>query len=382
MPKNRIPFNQPAVVGGELRHITRAVQSGWIGGDGFFTRKCNEWLEKTLKARKVLLTNSCTAALEMTAMLCDLKSGDEVLLPSFTFVSTATAFVLRGARLVFVDIRGDTLNIDETLIEASLTKRTKAIVPVHYAGIGCEMKKIKSIANQQRLFVIEDAAQGVMASYAGKSLGTLGDFGAYSFHETKNYTCGEGGALAINNPKYIKRAEVIIEKGTNRKEFYRGLVDKYTWVDIGSSYLPSDIAAAFLYGQLQKAKTITQRRLSIWERYYQGLLPLRNQGLIALPSVPHDCQHNGHMFYILLNSGLDCHRLAGYLKRHGVVSSFHYVPLHQSPMARRLGIHQRRLPMTESVASRLLRLPLFYGLKSADQEMVIDLIYQWFKGVR
>jgi len=378
MPKNKIPFNQPTMVGGELRYITQAVKSGWIGGDGFFTRKCNEWLEKNLKAQKVLLTNSCTAALEIAAMLCDLKPGDEVILPSFTFVSTANAFALRGAKLIFVDIRPDTLNIDESLIPAAVTKRTKVIVPVHYAGVACAMKEIKNIAAKHKLFVIEDAAQGVLSAYQRKALGTLGDFGAYSFHETKNYTCGEGGAMAVNNPKYIKRAEIIIEKGTNRKEFYRGNVDKYTWVDLGSSYLPSDIVAAFLFGQLEKARAITAKRLAIWRRYHVGLLPLMKEGRVKLPTIPKDCRHNGHMFYLLAESARDCRQLSQYLKSKGVASVFHYVPLHQSPMAQKLGINRVKLPVTESAAERLLRLPLYYELKAADQDRVVDLIHEYF----
>jgi len=378
MPRTKIHFNQPAIVGGELRYISEAVKSGWIGGDGFFTHKCNEWLEKNLKAKKILLTNSCTAALEMAAMLCDLKPGDEVILPSFTFVSTANAFALRGAKLIFVDIRLDTLNLNENLIEAAVTKRTKVIVPVHYAGVACAMDDIKKIAAKQKLFIIEDAAQGVMSTYQRKALGTLGDFGAYSFHETKNYTCGEGGALAINNPKFIKRAEIIIEKGTNRKEFYRGNVDKYTWVDLGSSYLPSDIVAAFLFGQLEKARAITNKRLAIWKGYYAGFLPLMKKGRIKLPTIPKDCWHNGHMFYILLNSPRDCRQLSLYLKARGVSSVFHYVPLHQSPMAQKLEINRWKLPVTESVADRLLRLPLYYELKASDQDRVVDLVHEYF----
>ncbi len=374
-----IPFNQPAIVGRELNYIRQSVKSGWIGGDGPFTKKCNRWFEEKFKAKKVLLTNSCTAALEMAAILCDIQPGDEIILPSFTFVSTASAFVMRGAKLVFVDIREDTLNIDEQLIERVVTKKTKAIVPVHYAGVGCDMRAILKLAKAYKLFVIEDAAQGVMASYRGKALGTWGDFGAYSFHETKNYTSGEGGALLVNDPEYIHRAEIVLEKGTNRKEFYRGLVDKYTWVDLGSSYLPSDIVAAFLYGQLEKAEVVTRRRVDIWNRYYQRLLAFEEKGLMQLPMVPPECVHNGHLFYMILRSPQACLNFAKYLKSHGVATAFHYVPLHRSPMAKRLGAYKVKLPVTDFVVERLLRLPVFYGLINKEQDLVVDRIYKWFK---
>lgn len=366
-----IPFNKPFIAGKELYYIAQAVFSGHIAGDGAFTHKCNSFLEKKLKAKKVLLTHSCTAALEIAALLSDIQEGDEVILPSFTFVSTANAFCLRGATPVFVDIRQDTLNIDENLIEQAITDRTKAIIPVHYAGVGCEMDTIMEIARRYNLLVIEDAAQGVSSQYKGRNLGTIGDIGTYSFHETKNFISGEGGALVINNERFIERAEIIREKGTNRSKFFRGEIDKYTWVDIGSSYLPSDIVAAFLYAQLEHIDIINKRRQKIFDYYYATLQPLEEQGLLQLPQIPHSCQCNNHLFYILLSDEQRRDSLMRYLKKEGIHAFFHYLPLHSSPMGRNVGKLNDRLPITETISKRLLRLPCYYELTSAEQERVV-----------
>lgn len=367
-----IPFNKPFIVGKELYYIAQAVFSGHIAGDGSFTKKCNLFLEKKLEAKKILLTHSCTAALEIAALLCDIKNGDEVILPSFTFVSTANAFCLRGAKPVFVDIRPDTLNIDETLIEQAITDRTKAIVPVHYAGVGCEMDSIMEIALRYNLLVIEDAAQGVSSQYKGKYLGTIGDIGAYSFHETKNFISGEGGALAINNECFIERAEIIREKGTDRCKFFRGEVDKYTWVDIGSSYLPSDIIAAFLYAQLEHIDTINMRRQEIFDYYYTSLKPLEMQGFLQLPQIPDICQCNNHLFYILLPDEETRDSLMVYLKSKGIHAIFHYLPLHLSRMGRSVIKLKASLPVTEAISQRLLRLPCYYELTADEQKCVVS----------
>lgn len=373
----RIPFNLPSMVGRELEYIVEAVHSGHLAGDGEFTRRCQRWLEETCDARKVLLTHSCTAALEMAAMLCDAGEGDEVIMPSFTFVSTANAFVLRGATPVFVDVRPDTLNIDERLIEDAITERTRAIVPVHYAGVACAMDAIMAIAERHGLMVIEDAAQALGATWRGRSLGAIGDAGCWSFHETKNFISGEGGALAIRNPDLIARAEVIREKGTDRAKFFRGQVDKYTWVDIGSSYLPSELVAAYLFAQLEHAPEILRRRQDIFARYDAGLAALEEEGRLLLPHVPPDCVPNGHLFYIILPSEALRDALLAHLNAIGVNAVFHYVPLHDSPAGRRYGRAAGSLAHTESVSRRLLRLPCYLGLSEAQQERVIAEVHHF-----
>lgn len=370
----RIPFNRPFIIGRELEYIFQAVQSGQISGDGPFTKKCHQLLEEKFEARKVLLTHSCTAALEMAALLCNVGLGDEVILPSFTFVSTANAFYIRGARLVFVDIHPDTLNIDEKKIEQAVTPSTKVIVPVHYAGNGCAMDAIMRIARQHRAYVVEDAAQGVNAKYKGRYLGTIGDLGAYSFHETKNFICGEGGAIVINNETFIERAEIVREKGTNRSKFFRGEVDKYTWVDIGSSYLPSDLLAAFLYAQLEHMDKICQRRREIFECYYEALSPLASDEMLRLPTISPECEGNSHMFYILLKDEATRDALMDHMKSNGILAIFHYVPLHLSAIGRSMGYQEGDLPVTESTSGRLLRLPFYYELKKEEQEYVISKI--------
>ena len=368
-----ISFNKSFLAGNELKYIEQAVLSGQIKGDGPFTKKCNEWMEQKFNAEKVLLTTSCTSALEMSAILCDIKPGDEVIMPSYTFVSTANAFVIRGAKPVFVDIRLDTLNIDETKIEAAITPKTKAIVPVHYAGVACEMDTIMRIAKKHNLFVIEDAAQGVMAKYKGKFLGTIGDLGTYSFHETKNYSSGEGGAIVINNPEMIERAEIIREKGTNRSKFFRGEVDKYTWVDVGSSYLPSEIIAAFLFAQLEKAEKINQKRLEIWQNYYDELKELEEKKILRLPIIPDNCQHNAHMFYIILRDEKTRNNLMDFLKKEkNILSVFHYVPLHSAPLGRKAAPNNPNLPITDDLNTRLLRLPFYYNLTKEEQTYIIE----------
>lgn len=367
----RIPFNKPFIVGKELYYIAQAVLEGHIAGDGSFTQKCHALLEKKFNVQKVLLTHSCTAALEIAALLCDIQPGDEVILPSFTFVSTANAFCLRGAKPVFVDIRPDTLNIDEKLIERAITERTKVIVPVHYAGIGCEMDTIMDIARRHNLVVVEDAAQGVSSQYKGNYLGTIGDLGTYSFHETKNFISGEGGALVINNERFIERAEIIREKGTNRSKFFRGEVDKYTWVDLGSSYLPSEIVAAFLYAQLEHMEAINRRRQEIFDYYQQALQPLSEQGVLQLPHIPCACTCNNHMFYILLSDENTRDGLMGHLKKNGIYAVFHYLPLHSSKMGRVLTREKKKLPTTETMSKRLLRLPCYYELTTDEQESVV-----------
>ncbi|MBE3129037.1 MAG: dTDP-4-amino-4,6-dideoxygalactose transaminase, partial [Actinobacteria bacterium] len=328
----RIPFNKPQLTGKELYYIKKAVSSGWISGDGLFTKKCNKFIENKYSVKRVLLTTSCSSALDMSAILLNVKPGSEVILPTFTFVSTANSFLVRGARLRFIDIREDTLNIDETKIEDSINQRTKAIIVVHYAGVSCEMNKIMDIARRNNLSVVEDAAHGIGCTYEGMYLGTIGDIGCYSFHETKNVTCGEGGAILINNDKFSERAEIIREKGTNRNKFYRGEIDKYTWVDIGSSYLPSEILSAFLYAQLENIETIARNRLDTWQYYYKGLEDLEKKEFLRRPIIPENCKHNGHMFYILLNDNKTRDLLISYLKSRGISVVFHYLPLHLSPM--------------------------------------------------
>lgn len=374
----RIPFNLPSMVGRELDYIVEAVRGGHLAGDGVFTRRCQQWLEQQCGVHKVLLTHSCTAALEMAALLCGVGEGDEVILPSFTFVSTANAFVLRGATPVFVDIRTDTLNIDEERIEAAITERTRAIVPVHYAGVGCNMDAIARIASRHRLRVVEDAAQALGATYSGRSLGALGDLGCWSFHETKNFISGEGGALAIRDPELVERAEIVREKGTDRSKFFRGLTDKYTWVDLGSSYLPSELVAAYLYAQLENANEILERRRRIFARYFAALAPLEAEGLLRMPRVPQECEPNGHLFYILLPSEALRDSLLAHLNESGVNAVFHYIPLHSSPAGRRFGRVSGDLTNTEEVSRRLLRLPCYLGLSEAQQEEVVMRIQQFF----
>jgi dTDP-4-amino-4,6-dideoxygalactose transaminase len=377
---NKIPFNRPFIIGRELEYIAQAVSSGHLAGDGMFTKKCNQWLENQFSANKVLLTHSCTAALEMSAILCNIGPGDEVIMPSFTFVSTANAFALRGAKIRFVDIRMDTLNIDESKIEEAVTPRTKAIVPVHYAGVGCEMDTILEIARRHGLFVVEDAAQGFDAAYKGKYLGTIGHLGAFSFHETKNVISGEGGALLVNDTAMIERAEIIREKGTNRSKFFRGEIDKYTWVDIGSSYLPSEVVAAFLFAQLEKSQAITDKRKSIYRFYKESLKPLEEKGLMRLPICPDDCKHNAHCFYVLVkSSATQRNLLLAHLKSRGIGAVFHYIPLHSSPMGERMGCGNGDFPVTEDLSAKLIRLPCFYELGPDKQNRVIDEIFSFFR---
>lgn len=369
----RIPFNKPFIVGKEMYYIAQSVLSGHISGDGVFTKKCHALMQEKFGAKKVMLTTSCTAALEMAAVLCDIGPGDEVIMPSYTFVSTANAFYLRGAMPVFVDIRSDTLNIDEMKIEEAVTGRTKAIVPVHYAGVGCEMDAIMDIAGRKGLLVVEDAAQAVNSRYKDRYLGTIGDIGAYSFHETKNFICGEGGAIAVNNGGFVERAEIIREKGTDRSKFFRGEVDKYTWVDMGSSYLPSDLLAAFLYAQLENMDKIDQRRLKVFDYYHGALAPLKDEGRLETPP----CR-NTHMFYILLKDEKARDALMMHLKKMGVLAVFHYQPLHLSAIGRSMGYKEGRMPVTESVSGRLLRLPFYYEITEAEQEEVVGHIRSFF----
>lgn len=373
-----ITFNQPFIVGKELYYIAQAVQKGHLAGDGEFTKKCNAWMEEKFGAKKVLLTHSCTAALEMAALLADVGPGDEVIMPSYTFVSTANAFALRGATIRFVDIRPDTLNMDETKIEAAITPKTKVIVPVHYAGVACQMDVIMALAAKHNLLVIEDAAQGVNATFNGQYLGTIGHLGCYSFHETKNFISGEGGALVINDPRFIERAEIIREKGTNRSKFFRGQVDKYTWVDIGSSYLPSELIAAFLYAQLEQADEITRQRHEIHERYAGGLQTLADAGHLRLPQPDAKYEHNAHMFYIIVKSESIRAQLLSYLKQNNILAVFHYVPLHTSPVGQRYGCKSGDLPITEDLSERLIRLPCYYELTRDDQDVVIAKINDFF----
>lgn len=375
-----IPFNKPPFIGLELDYVKQAVENQKICGDGKFTKLCNRWIEEQTHTKKALLTTSCTSALEMAAMLCDIKPGDEVIMPSYTFVSTANAFVLRGAKIVFVDIRPDTMNIDENLIEDAITEKTKAIAPIHYAGVACEMDTIMNIAERHHLKVVEDAAQAVTSFYHGKALGTIGDYGCYSFHETKNYSMGEGGAILLQNADDIERAEIIREKGTNRSKFFRGQVDKYTWMKQGSSYLPSDMNAAYLWAQLENQKKIFDDRMASWDLYYEGLQDLAQTGSIDLPVVPEGCSHNAHMFYIKAKDLEVRTRLIEFLKEQGVYAVFHYIPLHSAPAGLEYCTFHGKDIFTTKESERLVRLPLFYGLKKAEVEYIIETIKKFFKG--
>lgn len=369
----KTPFNRPFMTGREAVYMAQAHEKGHLAGDGDFTKLCHAWLEARTGAKRALLTHSCTAALEMAAILADIKPGDEIIMPSYTFVSTANAFVLRGGVPVFVDIRPDTLNIDETKIEAAITKRTRAIAPVHYAGVGCDMDRIMDMAQRYNLIVIEDAAQGIMSTYKGRPLGSIGHLGALSFHETKNIISGEGGALLINDSPLAQRAEIIREKGTNRAQFFRGQVDKYTWMDIGSSYLPSELIAAFLWAQMEQAESITLRRLAIWERYHQALEPLEATGKLRRPIIPSDCIHNAHMYYILLPSMQARTRLIDALRAEDIQSVFHYVPLHSAPYGKSHARVSGELFNTTDLADRLLRLPLWIGLESRQDFILAEI---------
>jgi len=369
---SRIPFNRPHMTGRELHYIAEAHTNGKLAGDGPFTKRCHGWIESQTGTAKALLTQSCTAALEMAAMLMDLEPGDEVIMPSYTFVSTANAFALRGAIPVFVDVREDTLNLDERLIDAAITPRTRGIAPVHYAGVSCEMDRIMDIARRHGLRVVEDAAQGVMASYKGRALGSIGDLGAFSFHETKNVISGEGGALLVNDPKLAMRAEIIREKGTDRSRYFRGEVDRYTWQDVGSSFLPSEMTAAFLWAQLEEAESLTTRRLSLWDIYHDRLAAMERAGVLRRPIVPSECAHNAHMYYVLLDPGIDRQRVLDYLGAQGINAVFHYVPLHSAPGGMRFGRAHGALEVTDSIASRLIRLPLWIGLSVEQQTRVVD----------
>ncbi|WP_026624668.1 dTDP-4-amino-4,6-dideoxygalactose transaminase [Eggerthia catenaformis] len=374
-----ISFNIPPCTGDEIKYVKEAIDAHKICGDGMFTKKCNQWLEERFNAQKVLLTTSGTTALDMAAILCEFNEGDEVILPSFTFSSTATSAVLGGAKLVFVDIRPDTMNIDETKIESAITDQTKAIIVVHYAGVPCEMDTIMDIAEKYNLIVIEDAAQGVMSSYKGKPLGTIGDFGCYSFHETKNYSMGEGGAIVVNNSKYNDRAEIIREKGTNRSRFLRGQIDKYTWVDFGDSFLPSELNAAYLWGQLIHADEINNDRLATWNAYYDAFKPLEEEGLCELPVIPNGCIHNAHMFYLKLKDLKQRTEFIQYLKEHNVLSVFHYIPLHSAPAGLKFGRFHGVDEYTTKDSNRLTRLPLYYGMTKEDRETVIQTVREFFK---
>ena len=375
----KIPFNKPFMTGTELRCIEEALLSLHLSGDGCFTKKCHQWIEQTTGTKKALLTHSCTAALEMAAILADIQPGDEIIMPSYTFVSTANAFVIRGGIPVFVDIRPDTLNIDENLIEAAITKKTKAIVPVHYAGVACEMDTIMNIAKNHNLLVIEDAAQGVMGSYKGKALGTIGHMGAYSFHETKNIISGEGGALLVNDQRFIERSEIIREKGTNRSQFFRGEIDKYTWVDIGSSFLPSEIIAAFLWSQLESSQKITNQRLETWNQYHEGFKELETSNKLRRPIIPRDCSHNAHLYYILTETLEIRTELIKILQEQEIRSVFHYVPLHNSPAGKKYSKTVGSLSHTLDLSDRLVRLPLYVGV---DADKVISSVKNYFQPKR
>jgi len=374
-----IPFNLPTVTGNELKYIQQCLASKQISGEGDFTKKCQNWFEEKLQCKRALLTPSCTHALEMAAILIDTKPGDEIIMPSFTFVSTANAFAMRGATIVFVDIRPDTLNINENLIEAAISPKTKAICVVHYAGIACEMNKILQIANKYNLYVIEDSAQGILSKYSDKYLGTIGHFGCISFHETKNITSGgEGGLLIINDEKFIERAEIIREKGTNRSKYFRGLVDKYTWVDIGSSYLLNDLSAAYLWGQLEISDKIIENRKIAWGKYYFGLKKLHEHGIIELPVIPTNCKSNYHMFYIKTKDLTERTNLLQYLRDNGIYAVFHYVPLHTSPAGLKYGKFSSKDIFTTKESEKLIRLPLFYGIKDDDINFIIEKIYNFY----
>lgn len=374
-----IPFNIPLVLGNEQEYIGDAINRRKLCGDNYYTKLCSRLIENKFKAQKSLLTTSCTHALELAALLCDIKPGDEVIMPSYTFVSTANAFVLRGARIIFVDIRPDTQNIDENLIEQAITDKTKAIVPVHYAGVSCEMDTINQIAKQHNLYVVEDAAQAVNAFYKGRALGTIGDYGCYSFHETKNYTMGEGGALLVRSPENNLRSEIVREKGTNRAEYLLGMVDKYTWVSEGSSYLPSDLNAAYLYAQLLEADSVNDKRLSIWNRYYLLLKDLQKSEKIQLPFVPENCQHNAHMFYIKTHDLKERTELIGFLKQKGIAAPFHYIPLHSSLQGRKSGVFCSEDRYTTDTADRIIRLPLYADLTFEQIDYVCEHVYAFYK---
>ena len=374
-----INFNVPPFVGKEYDYIKEAIASHKICGDGIFSKKCHAWLEERFGSKKMLLTTSGSSALDMAALLCDIKPGDEVILPSFTFSSTANSFALYGAKLVFVDVRPDTMNIDETLIESAITEKTKVIVPVHYAGVACEMDTIMDIARRHNLFVVEDAAQGVMSSYKGRPLGTIGDVGCYSFHETKNYSMGEGGAVSVNNPDMIERAEILREKGTNRAKFFRGQVDKYNWVDIGDSFLPSELNAAYLYAQLEMADEINNDRLRSWNEYNKAFKPLEEKGLVTLPVIPDSCVHNAHMYYLKCRSLEERTEFISFLKERGVMAVFHYVPLHSAPAGLKFGRFHGEDKYTTADSDRLVRLPMYYGLSDEDRNTVIDAVHTWAK---
>ncbi|MCH5270420.1 MAG: dTDP-4-amino-4,6-dideoxygalactose transaminase [Lachnospiraceae bacterium] len=373
-----INFNVPPHTGKEMEYIGQAVANQKICGDGEFTQKCNAWIEKKTGTGKCLLTTSCTHATEMAALLADIQPGDEAIMPAYTFVSTADAFVLRGGVPVFVDIRPDTMNLDEKLIEAAITDRTRAIVPVHYAGVGCEMDTIMDIAKRHNLMVIEDAAQGIMSTYKGKALGTFGEFGCFSFHETKNFSMGEGGALLIRDEKYVEEAEIIREKGTNRSKYYRGQIDKYTWINYGSSYLPSDMNAAYLYAQLEQAEEITDARKACWNRYYENLMPLAEVGKMELPYVPEHCEHNAHMFYIKTADIEERSRLIQFLKENEILAVFHYIPLHTAPAGLKFGRFHGEDKYTTKESERLLRLPMYYGLRPQQVDCICEKIKEFY----
>ena len=372
-----IDFNRPAFVGSELEYIQDAIHRGMLCGDGIYTKKCSQWMEKEFDVSRVMLTTSCTHALEMAAFLCDIQPGDEVIMPSYTFVSTADAFVLRGAKIVFVDIRPDTMNLDEKLIEQAITPKTKVIVPVHYAGVACEMDTIMDIAHRHGLKVVEDAAQGVDAWYKGKALGTIGDFGCYSFHETKNFTMGEGGALLLQKEEYLEKAEILREKGTDRSKFFRGQVDKYRWMDYGSSYLPSELNAAYLYAQLEAKDKIQKKRMEIYEYYHRNLADLAAEGKVEQPYVPQECEHNAHMYYLKVKDMKVRTRLLAYLRENGICSVFHYVPLHSAPAGQKFGRFAGEDVYTTKESERLLRLPMFYNLDMEDVKRIVDVIHKF-----
>lgn len=374
-----INFNEPPYMEKGMDYIRKAVENKKICGDGEYTKKCNAWLEEHTGTKKALLTTSCTHATELAAILSEIKPGDEVIMPAYTFVSTADAFVLRGAKVVFVDIRPDTMNIDEKLIEHAITDKTRAIVPVHYAGVSCEMDTILAIAKKYNLLVIEDAAQGVMSSYKGKALGTMGDYGCYSFHETKNYSMGEGGALLIRDEKNVENAEIVREKGTNRSKFFRGQIDKYTWVEAGSSYLPSELNAAYLYAQLEEAEKINEKRLSIWNRYWDGLEKLSDEGKIVRPTIPEGCVHNAHMFYLKARDLEERTALISYLKEQGIQAVFHYIPLHTAPAGQRYGVFVGEDRYTTAESEKLVRLPLYYNLALDQVDYIIDKVQAFYK---
>jgi len=375
---NKIPFNKAFIVGNELVYISQAVLKGHISGNGYFTKKCHDFLENMLNGSKVFLTTSGTTSLEMAALLCDIKPEDEVILPSFTYVTTANSFYIHGAKLKFVDIREDTLNINEDLIESQITKKTKIICPVHYIGVGCNMEKIKEIAKKYNLLIMEDAAHAFNAKYNDKYLGTIGDFGIFSFHETKNIIAGEGGALIVNNNIFKERSEIIWEKGTNRKSFLRGLEDKYTWVDVGSSFYPSELIAAFLFAQLEEMQKIIHKRISLWNYYYEQLKSLEVKGYLKLPHIPSNCEHNGHIFYLLLNSMEERDRLLIFLRSHDINAVFHFIPLHSSPMGKKMGYKASDLPVTEDISQRIIRLPMFFELSQEEQDFVVKKTFHFF----